>query len=211
MVHTRVAVFGTPETVAIPQVYDRSMVEIWERDAYELADGVRRGEHSAQELLDVFLARIERFDPELNAFCFLDEDAARSRAAEIDAEVARGEDPGAWAGVPMGVKELVAVAGWPDTHASLLYKDQVATADDTEPARLQAGRRGAGRPYDVTRVRRLPTGRVRTCTARPATRGIPSARRAGRRAGAPRRSRSGMMPICTGSDGGGSIRIPSSV
>ena len=48
------------------------------------------------------------------------------------------------------------------------------------------------------------------CTASPATRGTPSARPAARRAGRRPRSRSGMLPICTGSDGGGSIRIPSS-
>ena len=96
MVHTRVAVFGTPETVAIPQVYDQPMAEIWERDAHELAEGVRRGEHSAQDLLDVFLARIERFDPELNAFCFLDEDAARALPPRStpQSRAARIPDPG---------------------------------------------------------------------------------------------------------------------
>ena len=45
---------------------------------------------------------------------------ARRRADEIDAAVARGDDPGLWAGVPMGVKELAQVEGWPDTHASML-------------------------------------------------------------------------------------------
>ncbi len=87
------------------------MTELWERDAWELANEVRSGEVSSVELLDLFLARVERFDPELNAFCFIDVEGARRRAAEIDARVARGEDPGPWAGVPMGVKELAQVAG----------------------------------------------------------------------------------------------------
>ena len=43
-----------------------------------------------------------------------------------------------WAGVPMGVKELVAVEGWPDTHASMLYKDAIADHTATEAARLRA-------------------------------------------------------------------------
>src|ERR1700741_2238179 len=108
------------------------MAEIWERDAYELANGVRAGELSSVELLDVFLGRVERFDPELNAWCFLDVESARRDAQGIGAAVASCEDPGVWAGVPMGVKELVGVEGWPETHASLLFKDQIATSTDTE-------------------------------------------------------------------------------
>src|SRR5262252_6325048 len=70
--------------------------ELWEYDAWELAEGVRAGELKAVELLDVFLARVERFNEELNAFCFLDVDDARCRASAVDAAVARGEDPGVW-------------------------------------------------------------------------------------------------------------------
>ena len=114
------------------------MTELWERDAWELADGVRRGDLSALDVLEVFVGRVGKLNDELNAFCFLDLDGARSRASEIDAAVARGGDPGPWAGVPMGVKELAKVGGWPDTHASLLYRDEIAAADGTEAARLRA-------------------------------------------------------------------------
>ena len=44
------------------------MTELWERDAWELADAVRAGELKAVDLLDGFLARVERFNEELNAF-----------------------------------------------------------------------------------------------------------------------------------------------
>ena len=108
------------------------MTEIWERDAWDLADAVRHGELRSTALVDVFVERIEKFNPELNAFCYLDLEGAR-RAEAIDAAVARGEDPGTWAGVPMGVKELVQVAGWPDTHASLLYRDAVESATKPKP------------------------------------------------------------------------------
>jgi Asp-tRNA(Asn)/Glu-tRNA(Gln) amidotransferase A subunit family amidase len=74
------------------------VTELWERDAWELADGVRSGELKSVDLLDEFLARVERFNDELNAFCFLDVEGARRRAEEIDAAVARGEDPGPWPG-----------------------------------------------------------------------------------------------------------------
>jgi len=56
------------------------VTELWERDAWDLADGVRAGELKAAQLLDEFLPRIEKLDPELNAFCFLDVDNARARA-----------------------------------------------------------------------------------------------------------------------------------
>jgi aspartyl-tRNA(Asn)/glutamyl-tRNA(Gln) amidotransferase subunit A len=92
------------------------------RDAWELADGVRKGELSAVELLDVSLERIELHNTDLNAVCYLDAEGARARATEIDAQVANGDDPGPLAGVPMGVKELAQAKGFPDTHASVIYK-----------------------------------------------------------------------------------------
>src|SRR5207302_6419195 len=63
--------------------------EVWEQDAWELADAVRGGERRSTDLLDVFVERIEKLNPELNAFCYLDLEGARARAAAIDAAVAR--------------------------------------------------------------------------------------------------------------------------
>ncbi|HYL52877.1 MAG TPA: amidase, partial [Acidimicrobiia bacterium] len=114
------------------------MTELWQRDAWELADDVRRGEVKSAELLDVFLERVDKLNPELNAFCYLDVASARARAAGIDASIARGDDPGAWAGVPMGVKELAQVQGWPNTHASKVFEHDIAERDCTETARLRA-------------------------------------------------------------------------
>ena len=184
------------------------MTELWQRDAWELADGVRSGELKAADLLDQFLARVERFNDELNAFCFLDVEGARRRAGEIDAAVARGEDPGVWAGVPMGVKELVAVEGWPDTHASLLYKDVIADHTATEAARLQAA--GAVLVGLTTSPEFGSTNWTRTfihgVTRNPWN---PERTPGGSSGGSAAAVSVGMMPICTGSDGGGSIRIPS--
>ncbi|GIU86312.1 MAG: amidase [Acidimicrobiia bacterium] len=182
---------------------------VWERDAWELADDVRAGRRSAVELLDTFVARIERFDPELNAFCFLDVEGARARAAEIDAAVARGEDPGPWAGVPMGVKELAQVRGWPDTHASRLYADAVADHDGTEIARLRAA--GAVLVGLTTSPEFGSTNWTRSylhgTTRNPWN---PERTPGGSSGGSAAAVAAGMVPICTGGDGGGSIRIPSS-
>jgi aspartyl-tRNA(Asn)/glutamyl-tRNA(Gln) amidotransferase subunit A len=161
------------------------------------------------ELLEAFLARIEKFDPGLNAFCHLDVDAARDRAAEIDAAAARGDDPGTWAGVPMGVKELAAVAGWPDTHASKVFADDIATGDCTETARLRAaggvfvGLTTAPEFGAVNWTRSYLHGTTRNPWNVERTPG-------GSSGGSAAAVSVGMMPICTGSDGGGSIRIPAS-
>ena len=184
------------------------MTEIWERDAWELANSVRGGEISAVELLDVFRERVDRLDPELNAFCFLDFDGAGSRASEIDAEIAAGENPGPWAGVPMGVKELAQVAGFPDTHASLLYRDEIAAADGTEAARLRAA--GAVLVGLTTSPEFGSTNWTRSflhgVTRNPWD---PERTPGGSSGGSAAAVAAGLMPICTGSDGGGSIRIPS--
>lgn len=185
------------------------MTEIWELDAWEHADAVRAGRRRATELLDVFVARIEKFNPELNAFCFLDLEGARARAEAVDAAVARGEDPGVWAGVPMGVKELVSVAGWPNTHASLLYRDAIGTYDETEAGRLKAA--GAVLVGLTTSPEFGSTNWTRTylhgTTRNPWN---PERTPGGSSGGSAAAVAVGMMPICTGSDGGGSIRIPSS-
>ena len=102
----------------------------------------------------MFVERIEKFNPELNAFCYLDLEGARTRAAAIDAAVARGarsRDRGR--AYPMGVKELVQVAGWPDTHASLLYRDDVGHARRHRAGAAQARGGRARRPHDLARVR----------------------------------------------------------
>jgi aspartyl-tRNA(Asn)/glutamyl-tRNA(Gln) amidotransferase subunit A len=184
------------------------VTEIWERDAWDLADAVRRGDQSSAELVDVFVERVEKLNPELNAFCYLDLEGARSRAASIDASVARGEDPGVWAGVPMGVKELVSVTGWPETHASLIYKDRIADHDSTEAARLQAA--GAVLVGLTTSPEFGSTNWTHTylhgTTRNPWN---PERTPGGSSGGSAAAVAAGMMPICTGSDGGGSIRIPS--
>ena len=112
--------------------------ELWQRDAWELADRVRAGELSATKLLELSLDRIEKLDPRLNAVWFRDPDRAFADAENVDRRVESGQDAGAFAGIPMGVKELAQVQGWPETHASVPYADAVAEFDCAEVARLRA-------------------------------------------------------------------------
>jgi Asp-tRNA(Asn)/Glu-tRNA(Gln) amidotransferase A subunit family amidase len=183
--------------------------ELWERDAHELADSVRAGDLTAKEVLDTHLERIERLNPELNAVCHLDVDAARARADEIDTEVTAGRDPGPMAGVPVGVKELASVEGWPDTEASLVYEHRVAAHDDTEVSRLRAagavlvGQTTASEFGAVSFTNTPLHGITRNPWNTERTPG-------GSSGGSAASVAAGLFPACTGGDGGGSIRIPSS-
>ncbi|MGU3494852.1 amidase [Xanthobacteraceae bacterium A53D] len=89
----------------------------------ELMAAMARGEISARGLLDLYLERIARLNPTLNAIIFMDVDAARARADEADAARARGEIWGPLHGLPMTVKESHHVAGWPTTWGDPALKD----------------------------------------------------------------------------------------
>src|SRR5256886_14629042 len=106
--------------------------ELWQYDAWELAERVRAGELSARELLEVSLARIDRLDLKLNAVWFRDPDRALADAELVHRRVEAGDDPGPFAGIPMGVKELAQVQGLPDTHAAGPYPHAVAEFACTE-------------------------------------------------------------------------------
>ena len=83
------------------------------RDATAIAEAVRSGRTSATRVLEAALSRIANLDPALNAFVALDRERALAAADAIDRRVARGEDPGPLAGVPIGIKDNEAVAGMP--------------------------------------------------------------------------------------------------
>ena len=74
------------------------------RSAFDLADDIKHGALTSSEVLEFFLDRVDRFNPEVNAVVQLDADRARRRAAEADAAAARGEDWGPLHGVPLTIK-----------------------------------------------------------------------------------------------------------
>ena len=176
--------------------------------AVEVADAVRRGEVSAVDVLERCLTAIEAGNDELNAFVHLDPDGARAAAAAVDAAVARGEDPGPFAGVPMGVKDLEDCAGMPTTHGSMLYKDAApAGADSVHLARLRAagaipvGKTAAPEFGTIQYTRTKAWGTTRNAWAPERTPG-------GSSGGSAAAVAAGMVPLATASDGGGSTRIP---
>lgn len=175
--------------------------------AWTLADAVRAGETRATELLEHHLARISEKNEALGAFVFLDADRARERAEAVDAQVARGDDPGPLAGVPMGVKCLEDVEGWPHTMAAKVFADRVATTTSTQVARLLAagavpvGLTASPELGSASHTSSLLYGVCRNPWNMDLTPG-------GSSGGSAAAVSAGLVPLATGSDSGGSLRIP---
>ena len=90
--------------------------EIAWASAADLARRIRRRELSAVEVMTATIERIERRNPSLNAFVFLDFDQAMARARDAEAALAAGSNVGPLHGVPAAMKDLFDFKpGWPST------------------------------------------------------------------------------------------------
>jgi len=108
--------------------------------AVEAARAIAARELSPVELMTALLERIGRLDPKLNVFIRLDRDAARDAAKAAEAEIVGGRVRGPLHGVPVGIKDIIDVAGLPTTCHSKILADNIAVADAVCVSRL----RGAG-------------------------------------------------------------------
>src|SRR5580693_2665894 len=106
--------------------------------AVELARRLHSRELSARELLDAFLNRIHRINPQLNAIVTLAEERATAEAAAADEAAARGGRLGVLHGLPIAVKDLADTAGIRTTYGSPLFADHVPATDDPHVALLKA-------------------------------------------------------------------------
>ena len=113
------------------------MSEIAFASATELAARIQRKEISSAELLALYLERVDRLNPALNAIIVQRRDEAMARAQAADAALARGERWGPLHGVPMTVKESYDVAGTPTTWGAPHLKDNIAAKDALSISRLK--------------------------------------------------------------------------
>ena len=95
--------------------------------ASEIRSRIGKGEVSAVEVTDHFLGRIEELDPQLHAFRSLDADGAREQAEQAEAALRRGDELGSLHGIPVSVKEHIAVAGHPLMGAG--FPEPISTRD----------------------------------------------------------------------------------
>ena len=176
--------------------------------AYELNRLIRAKEVSPVELTQLSLERIERLNPTLNAFLTVTADEALAAAKEAEAAVQRGDDVGPLHGIPTSIKDLEPTEGVRTTRGSLFFKDHVPDYDQLGVRRMkEAGMIILGKtntpefgmsgttenklgddcrnPWNAERVSGGSSGGTGASIA------------------------SGMNAVAQGSDGGGSIRIPS--
>jgi aspartyl-tRNA(Asn)/glutamyl-tRNA(Gln) amidotransferase subunit A len=173
--------------------------ETWTGDACGLVDAFRRGERSPREELEATLAAIGNSD--LNCFSYLDPERALDAARRADVSLPFG-------GVPVGIKELEPVEGWPQTEGSLVFKDRVATETSTIVERLLGA--GGAAPVGLTTASEfgglnVSVTKLNGVTHNPWRRGCTTG---GSSAGSAAAVAGGLVPLATGGDGGGSIRIP---
>jgi aspartyl-tRNA(Asn)/glutamyl-tRNA(Gln) amidotransferase subunit A len=163
-----------------------------------LVDAFRAGELKPVEALDACLDAIE--DSELNAFTHLDVDAAREHALGADVDTPFG-------GLPVAVKELEPVTGWPYSEASRVFADRVADHDSTMVTRL---RRAGANLFGQTAASEFGGLNVSVTPLHGVTRNPwdPARTAGGSSGGSAAAVAGGLVPIATGGDGGGSIRIP---
>ncbi|HET9444070.1 MAG TPA: amidase family protein, partial [Acidimicrobiales bacterium] len=164
----------------------------------------------AREVTAHALDRIEELDPVLNAFVTVDGEGAMAAAARVDDCVAGGDDPGPLAGVPVAVKDLEDVAGLRTTKGSVVHADAPpAVHDSVLVARLRAaGAVVVGKTNTSELGWKADTvNELFGPTRNPWN---PSISPGGSSGGSAAAVAAGMVPLATGSDGGGSIRIPAS-
>lgn len=105
------------------------MSEIWQLSASRVADLVAQRKLSATEAAQAALARLAQVNPRLNAVVDHRPEDVLARAAAIDAALARGEEPGPLAGVPVTVKVNIDQAGFATTNGVGLQKDLIAESN----------------------------------------------------------------------------------
>ncbi len=102
------------------------------------ANELRAGRLTPLALVEQCLAQIERFEPHIKAWVLIDERTARQTARQMGDEIAAGQNRGPLHGIPLGIKDIVDVAGWPTRAGSSLRSDLPAERDATLVARLRA-------------------------------------------------------------------------
>lgn len=173
----------------------------------ELGSVLRTRTITVRGLVEDVLERIEHRDPLLRAFVAVDADGARNEATRLDDELDAGLDRGPLHGVPFGVKDIVAVAGWPSGCGSRAADPDPAVRDAPIIARLrEAGAIPIGRlaTYEYALI-----GPTFDGSAPPAVNPWdPTRITGGSSSGSAVAVAGGLVRVAIGTDTGGSVRAP---
>jgi amidase len=186
------------------------MTDLHDLSALEQASAIRTGETSATELVEHYSQRINKLDGDIGAFVTLTLETAREQATAADRAVAGKEAVPPLHGVPIAIKDLNMTEGVPTKLGSKAFDDFVPPFSDYVVEKLRAaGTISLGKTntpefglpcYSETDV--APPARTPWDLSRSA---------GGSSGGAAAATAAGLVPWAQGSDGGGSVRIPSSV
>jgi amidase len=191
---------------------DRNMgaatqTELWRLSATDLARLIRTRKVSAREAAEAALQRLDAVNPLINAIVAHTPELVLEQADRLDQRLARGEDPGSLAGVPVSVKINTDMAGFPTTNGTRLQKDWIAK--ENSPAVENLVRAGAvllGRSNAPTFALRWFTSNVLNgATRNPRN---PALTPGGSTGGGAAAVAAGIGHLAVGTDIGGSLRYP---
>ncbi|MFJ8475505.1 amidase [Kitasatospora sp. NPDC094011] len=169
------------------------------------AEEIRTRRLSPVELVDSVLDRIETTDPHLGAYVTVTTDQARRAAREAEHDITHGHHRGPLHGIPMGLKDLIDVAGIPTTASSRVRADHRATTDSTVAARLnEAGAVLLGKTHTHEFAFGLTTPQTRNAWHTDRVAG-------GSSGGSAVAVAAGSATFALGTDTGGSIRVPAAL
>ena len=175
--------------------------------ACDMKEKIKTQELSSLEITETIIERIEKINPIVNAYCTTTFDIARDLAKKADDAVKKGEKLGILHGIPTSIKDLIETKGVRTTYGSKVYENFIPEEDAPSVKRLKdAGivflgktntPEGAKEMTDnlIFGVTKNPWNLERTC--------------GGSSGGAAAAVAAGISPLALGSDGGGSIRVPS--
>jgi amidase len=177
--------------------------------AHVIAAQVRTKKVSPTEVVKIFLERIEKINPDINAYCTVAEESALKAALELEDKMKAGIAPGPLAGVPVSIKDVTLTKGIRTTFGSRLYKDYVPDVDSLVVERLKAAgaiimgktntpefAAGGSTYNDLFGPTRTPWNRAYNS--------------GGSSGGSAAAVAAGLCALAEGNDLGGSLRIPAS-
>ena len=178
--------------------------------ATELRRLIGTKEISPVELLEACIARIEALNPAVNAIAAKVYARARTEAAAAEAAVQKGAPLGRLHGLPIGIKDLQDTEGVLTTHGSPLYRNHVPARDSAQVALVRAAGAIVTAKTNVPEFGAGANSRnvVWGATGNPFD---PSLIAGGSSGGSAVALACDMLPLCTGSDTGGSLRIPAAI
>lgn len=187
-----------------------SPIRLFEYSAVALREMIGKKTISPVELLDACIERIEAVNPLVNAVTATCFERARAEAVVAEQAVVRGEPLGLLHGLPLGVKDLEPTAGLLTTFGAPLFRHHVPAQDIELVARL---RRAGAIVTGKTNVPEMGAGAntfnaVWGATGNPFN---PNLNAGGSSGGSAAALACDMLPVCTGSDTGGSLRIPAAL